>query len=163
MFCPKCGKQQVDNARFCRGCGADLTSPASPEAAAVAKCAYHPSNDSVGFCSACGRRICGQCRTVQEGRALCSNCLQQRFPGAPVMGIPVEQQKSATGFVVASSICAAIALLFFPPLFGIAGIVLGYFAFRRNRRAGTICMIVSGVCLVIGLVLSILVYGALYA
>ena len=25
MFCPKCGSQNVDESRFCRGCGADLT------------------------------------------------------------------------------------------------------------------------------------------
>jgi len=159
MFCPKCGKQQVGNARFCRSCGADLTASASPQAAAVAKCAYHPLNDSVGFCSACGRTICAQCRMVQEGRTYCSNCFQQRFAGAPVMGIPVDQKKSATGFVVGSSICAAISVLLLPPLFGIAGIVLGYFAFRRNRKAGTICMIVSGVCMVVGIIFGILVWS----
>ena len=25
MFCPKCGSQNIDESRFCRGCGADLT------------------------------------------------------------------------------------------------------------------------------------------
>lgn len=54
MFCAMCGKQQVDNARFCRSCGADLTESTSPGDAAVAKCAHRPFNDSDGFCSACG-------------------------------------------------------------------------------------------------------------
>lgn len=33
MFCPKCGKQNEDNARFCCGCGVvfeDITNPANP-------------------------------------------------------------------------------------------------------------------------------------
>ena len=25
MFCPKCGSQNVDACKFCRGCGADLS------------------------------------------------------------------------------------------------------------------------------------------
>jgi len=81
--------------------------------------------------------------------------------GVPVVGLPVEQKKSATGFAVGSGICAAISLLFLPPVFGIAGIVLGYFAFRRNRTTGTICMIASAVCMVIGFLFGILVWSAL--
>jgi hypothetical protein len=71
------------------------------------------------------------------------------------MTTPSQQSKSATGFVVASAICSAVALLFFPPVFGIAGMVLGYFAFRRNRTAGIICMTVSAVCMVVGVILGI--------
>src|SRR4051812_28444125 len=25
MFCPKCGTQNIEDAKFCRGCGADIT------------------------------------------------------------------------------------------------------------------------------------------
>lgn len=69
-----------------------------------------------------------------------------------------EQTKSATGFVIASAICAAVALLFFPPVFGVAGMVLGYFAFRRNRTAGIMCMAVSGACMVVGVILGIWIW-----
>jgi uncharacterized protein (TIGR00266 family) len=37
MQCPNCGKQNVDNARFCAGCGAPLTAADSPPPAAPAQ------------------------------------------------------------------------------------------------------------------------------
>lgn len=35
MFCQKCGTQNEDTARFCEGCGAELTPAAAPTAAPV--------------------------------------------------------------------------------------------------------------------------------
>ena len=99
------------------------------------------------FCPRCGKERLGDetfCRFCGTGLA---------YPGNAA-GITSSEQKSATGFVVGSAICAALSLLFMPPLFGAAGIVLGYFASRRNRTAGIICMVVSGVCMVIGVALS---------
>lgn len=34
MFCPKCGVQNADSSRFCKGCGAPLASPATKPASA---------------------------------------------------------------------------------------------------------------------------------
>jgi hypothetical protein len=100
MFCPKCGKEQLGEVRYCGSCGAELALPGSSPAV-------------------------------------------------------MASTKSATGFVIASVICAAISLLFVPPLFGVGGIMLGYFAFRRNRTAGIVCMAISGVCMVVGVILGV--------
>lgn len=37
MFCPKCGTQNADRTRFCRGCGAELGAVLVPAPAMVAK------------------------------------------------------------------------------------------------------------------------------
>jgi hypothetical protein len=47
MFCPKCGLQNADETKFCRGCGADLSNVLAviaPTTAAVG----HPSSDRKG-------------------------------------------------------------------------------------------------------------------
>lgn len=107
------------------------------------------------FCSKCGKEHIGEVR-------YCSNCgADLGSPSFAPVAAPSQQSKSATGFVIASAICAAVALLFLPPVFGIAGIVLGYFAFRRNRTAGTICMIISAICMVAGVMLAIWAWSVL--
>ncbi|OGO03493.1 MAG: hypothetical protein A2Y72_00575 [Chloroflexi bacterium RBG_13_53_26] len=105
------------------------------------------------FCPKCGKEQLGD-------ESFCRYCgAEQALPGGAAGATPSQQRKSATGFVVGSAVCAAIALLFFPPIFGVAGIVLGYFAFRRNRLAGTICMVVSGICMIVGVVLGLWVWS----
>ncbi len=42
------------------------------------KCKLHPSNDSVGFCTACGSPMCPACRTNAMGRAICTTCFESQ-------------------------------------------------------------------------------------
>lgn len=52
-----------------------------------------------------------------------------------------------------SLVCATLALFAFP-LAGLAGILLGYGAYRREPSTGSTCMILSGVALLVGLAVS---------
>jgi hypothetical protein len=47
MFCPKCGKEQVDNPAFCRNCGERLRLPEPPKESGAVAHAGHPDNDAL--------------------------------------------------------------------------------------------------------------------
>ena len=40
------------------------------------QCKLHPSNESTGFCTACGAPFCPACKTNALGRALCLTCYE---------------------------------------------------------------------------------------
>jgi len=58
-------------------------------------------------------------------------------------------------------VCGVLALLVCPPLFGIAGIVLGAIGLSRKESLGWWAIGASVAGLVLGLVLSVLVIGAM--
>src|SRR5215213_5093058 len=94
-YCPQCGIDNPDNARFCDQCGAALIPvaavptqppiatqpPAAPMATAVAAPAVPSSSGSVG-CPQCGT-------TAIPGEAFCDNC------GAP-LNAPVHPASQPT-------------------------------------------------------------------
>lgn len=47
MFCPKCGKEQVDNPIFCRNCGERLQLPEHEKKPGAIADADHPDNDAL--------------------------------------------------------------------------------------------------------------------
>lgn len=61
------------------------------------------------------------------------------------------------GFTIGAFVCAAIALLILPPVFGIAGIVLGSVGRSKGDPLGKTAMIVSGVCLGVGMIIGVIV------
>jgi hypothetical protein len=61
----------------------------------------------------------------------------------------MDQVVSIVGFV-----CAAVAVLFTPVLFGLAGIVLGVVGHARGEPLGKWAAVAAGVGMVIGTVLS---------
>ena len=69
--------------------------------------------------------------------------------------IPQEQ----TGLIVASYICAVVALLFCPLVLGIIGMVLGFYAKSQGDERGTLAGIVSLICMIIGMVIGIMVWN----
>ena len=59
-------------------------------------------------------------------------------------------------------VCAVISLALLPPLFGIAGIILGTLALKKGQRnLGLIAIILSAVFMVIGMIVGVAVSSTL--
>lgn len=66
-------------------------------------------------------------------------------------------KQSAAPWVIVAYICAALSLLFFPPLFGMLGIIFGSIAANKGDTNGKTAAIVSGVCMVIGIFFGMII------
>ena len=76
------------------------------------------------------------------------------------VGIPVEKPSKYPGMIhgILSIVCAAAAVFFFPPIFGITGIILGSLAYKKGAKAlGLVGIILSAVCMLLGLILGYLI------
>ncbi|MFF2555833.1 hypothetical protein ACFVUS_32820 [Nocardia sp. NPDC058058] len=78
--------------------------------------------------------------------------------GAQPYGAP--QPRGTQIFSIIGFICAGIALLFCPPIFGIAGIVLGIIGSNKGEPLGKWAAIASGVALVVGMLIGLALYGS---
>jgi len=68
---------------------------------------------------------------------------------------PEKTQSPGRKKAILSIICAVIALGFFPPIFGIAGIILGYLARKEGEKTlGLIGIILSAVFMVLGFIIG---------
>lgn len=70
-------------------------------------------------------------------------------------------QSTGNTLSIIGIVCGCIALIFCPPGFGIAGIVLGIIGKNKGERLGTTAIIVSIVGLVLGIILSLVVLSAM--
>lgn len=71
---------------------------------------------------------------------------------------PVGSQASGKNTLsIIGIVCGAVAFLFVPPLFGIAGIILGVVGRSKGERLSTVAIVVSALGLVVGMILSYLV------
>ncbi len=76
------------------------------------------------------------------------------------VAVPAEITPKNPGRVqgIIGIVCAVIALLLLPPVFGAAGIIFGVIAMNKGQKTlGLIAVILSAIFLVIGLILSIYV------
>ncbi|MEO3885283.1 hypothetical protein [Nonomuraea sp. B5E05] len=80
------------------------------------------------------------------------------YPQPPHQPRPAGQVLSIIGFV-----CAAVAVLFIPILFGLAGIVLGIVGHTRGEPLGKWAAVAAGVGMILGFVLGIVVMSSMYA
>lgn len=74
-----------------------------------------------------------------------------------IASMPAERPSKHPGMSegISSMICAAISLLFFPPVFGATGIILGLRSKKRGAKTfGIIGMICSAIFMIIGLTLG---------
>jgi hypothetical protein len=66
---------------------------------------------------------------------------------------------TTNGFTAGACVCGAVALLFFPILFGPVGIILGAIAASRKERRAAIGLAVAAIGTLIGFILGILAYS----
>ncbi|WP_336206626.1 hypothetical protein [Nonomuraea sp. LPB2021202275-12-8] len=93
----------------------------------------------------------GDDRHTQEGQ-----WSQQQPPYQPPYPQPPKAQSTPVLSII-GFVCAAIALLFIPILFGIAGIVLGIVGHTRGESLGKWAAITAGVTMIVGMVLGYIV------
>jgi len=93
MVCPNCGKEQVDNTKFCRACGHSMAPPKDQGVVSTTRCAYHPYASSIGFCTSCGRAICAQCKSEVKGIIYCSSCVEQSLSSVKS---PIAKERNST-------------------------------------------------------------------
>jgi hypothetical protein len=72
-----------------------------------------------------------------------------------------EPSSSATGFLIASAVCAVVALFLLPILFGPAGAVLGFIAYSKGDRRGLWLGVASIVATFLGFVIGYAVLRAI--
>ena len=62
---------------------------------------------------------------------------------------------SSNGVLIAGYICAAVSLLFLPPVLGLAGVVCGVVAIKRQQiNQGATLLVVSFACAAIGMLIG---------
>lgn len=103
-------------------------------------------------------RHCSECGTLlPAGANHCPNCGAST---AAQLRVYATKRSTPTRFAVGSLICAITAVFLLPPLFGLAGAVLGILAYTKDRRLGTLCIVVSLVAMGLGMALGIFVATA---
>jgi hypothetical protein len=68
-------------------------------------------------------------------------------------------QNPKQGLAIAGLICGIVAFLFFPPLFGILGIVFSAISMSAGNKLGKTALIVSVVGLVVGMIVGAMVFS----
>ncbi|HEX3424877.1 MAG TPA: hypothetical protein VHT30_02005 [Acidimicrobiales bacterium] len=79
------------------------------------------------------------------------------YPQYPTHFQPQYPAPTRTGgrpFTIAAVVCAVLALLVLPPVFGIAGLVLGLVGWHKGDRLGLYAAIAAVVCLIGGMALG---------
>jgi hypothetical protein len=84
------------------------------------------------------------------------------FP-APGFGNSATPMPTSPGntFSIIGLICGGIAFLFFPIIFGPAGLILGGIGMSRGEKLAVRAMVVSGAGFVLGMALGFLVFASL--
>ncbi|MGH3444969.1 MAG: DUF2510 domain-containing protein [Nocardioidaceae bacterium] len=88
-------------------------------------------------------------------------------PATPAYGVdpytvaPYPAQSTSNTLSIIGIVCGAVAFLFCPILFGPAGLVLGGIGKSKGERLSTVALVVSGLGLVVGIILGVLVNKSL--
>ncbi len=68
-------------------------------------------------------------------------------------------QQPKQGLAIAGLICGIIAFLFFPPLFGVLGIVFSSISMSAGNKLGKTALIVSVIGLIVGMIVGAMVFS----
>lgn len=87
---------------------------------------------------------------------------QTSYGGVPSQPIQRPPENNGRVFTIIAFVFAAIALLFCPPLFGVAGIVLGAIGHSKGDPLGKWAIGAAAVCMVVGMILGALAADSIY-
>jgi hypothetical protein len=84
------------------------------------------------------------------------------FPNQPDQPYPQQQPNPSNTLSIVGIVLGAVAFLFCPPLFGVAGIICGAIAKSKGERLASIALGVSIAGLVIGMLIGLLLFEGMY-
>ena len=86
-------------------------------------------------------------------------------PGAPlpppVSAYTAQPANASNTLSIIGIVCGVIALIFCPPGFGIAGIVLGIVGRKKGERLGTTAIVVAAIGLVLGMIIAVALFASM--
>ncbi|MBI1333854.1 MAG: zinc-ribbon domain-containing protein [Armatimonadetes bacterium] len=98
--CPRCGRQNEDDVRFCGRCGLDLVEyeqhQARPATEDTMYCYRHPKEATNLSCGRCGKPICTKCAVIGPAGPRCPDCAKQNVTVRPAAVIH-EAKRAVTG------------------------------------------------------------------
>ena len=129
---------------FCEGCGS-------------------PLNDTGSFCSSCGqpRGAFPVAPITQQSVGGAAAARQATATLPPVDQFPTPQS-AGSGFSIAGIILGALAFLFFPIIFGPAGLILGAVAKSKGEEKAVVAMTVAACGTVIGMIIGAMVGATMF-
>ncbi len=103
------------------------------------------------FCPSCGSEN-------TESAQFCEICGKPVVPdtGVPVTAPPPVGQGEWGTYAGVGIVVAVVGIFFIPVVLCPIAIILGYIATKRGERNGKLAMIAGGVCLVVGILLSLM-------
>lgn len=126
------------------------------------KCANHPNVTTYVRCSRCGKPICTRCMNATPVGYRCADCYNPQI--APLYKIEPSRLPAAIGAGLAVSVVAGVAIAFLPGIAFFLALLMGFFtsdAIARfaNEKRGQVMQLIGVSSIVVGLLVSLLVYG----
>ncbi len=108
-------------------------------------------------CSICSGMFLYEDVYDDYGTIVCKRCFSDRSASSCRNAVVPSRREASSdgGLIVAGYVCAVVALLFFPPAFGIAGLVIGIVNLSRGSTGHGIAQIVLSVtCAIFGMMIG---------